>query len=156
MSRWILILIAVMASFIAPALAQAQPVRDQMETSRTNIELKRQAVLTANLPLTADEAKAFWPLYHEFRAAVARKYDRIIGLIADYVANADRMSDKQAEEMMAEFWTTQLDVIVLKQDFYPRFRKILPAKKAVRFFQLDNRLDAAVQSDAARQLPLVE
>jgi hypothetical protein len=113
-------------------------------------------VLTANLPLTAEESRAFWPLYHEYRAAVARKYDRVIALVADYVANGDKMSDKQAEEMLNEFWSTQLDALVLKQDYFPRFKQILPVKKAVRFFQLDNRLDAAVQSDASRQLPLVE
>lgn len=144
------------AASVALIAAQAQPVQDQLAAGRTNIELKRQAVLTANLPLTAQESQAFWPLYHEYRAAVARKYDRVIALVADYVANGEKMSDKQAEEMMNEFWTTQLDALVLKQDYFPKFKQILPVKKAVRFFQLDNRLDAAVQSDASRQLPLIE
>ena len=76
--------------------------------------------------------------------------------MADYVANGDKMSDKQAEELMNEFWTTQLDALVLKQDYFPKFKQVLPVKKAARFFQLDNRLDAAVQSDASRQMPLVE
>ena len=156
MPRWMIVCSLVVAALAAVVPAQAQTVQDQLAAGRTNIELKRQAVLTANLPLTAAESQAFWPLYHEYRAAVARKYDRVIALVADYIANADKMSDKQAEELMNEFWTTQLDAIVLKQDYFPRFKKILPVKKAVRFFQLDNRLDAAVQSDASRQLPLVE
>ncbi len=152
----LIILATLIAASVALIAAQAQPVQDQLAAGRTNIELKRQAVLTANLPLTAQESQAFWPLYHEYRAAVARKYDRVIALVADYVANGERMSDKQAEELMNEFWTTQLDALVLKQDYFPKFKQILPVKKAVRFFQLDNRLDAAVQSDASRQLPLVE
>ena len=156
MTRWMIAFVLAAAILGVPAPGQAQEVRDQLEAGRTNIELKRQAVISANLPLTAGESKVFWPLYHEYRAKVARKYDRVVGLIAEYVANADKMSDKQAEEMLEEFWTTQLDAIVLKQDYYPRFREILPAKKAVRFFQLDNRLDAAVQADASRQIPLVE
>jgi hypothetical protein len=156
MPRWMITITLAAAVLGVVVQGQAQPVRDQVEAGRTNIELKRQAVISANLILTAEESKGFWPLYHEYRAAVARKYDRMVGLIADYVANADQMSDKQAEEMMNEFWTTQLDTIVLKQDYYPRFRKILPVKKAVRFFQLDNRLDASVQADVSRQLPLVE
>lgn len=152
-----LLVVAFTLAFLAvPARPQDQPARDQLEAGRANVELKRQAVLTANLPLTAAESRAFWPLYHEYRAEAARKYDKVIGLIAGYVGNGDKMSDKEAEAMMAELWTTQLDVIVLKQEYYPRFRKILPAKKAVRFFQLDNRLDAAVQADAARQIPLAE
>ena len=147
---------ALLAASIALIAAQAQPVQDQMAAGRTNVELKRQAVVSANLPLTAQESQAFWPLYHEYRTAVARRYDRVIALVADYVANGDKMSDKQAEELMNEFWTTQLDALVLKQDYFPKFKQVLPVKKAVRFFQLDNRLDAAVQSDASRQMPLVE
>lgn len=146
----------IVAAFSVAAAAQAQPVQDQLAAGRTNIELKRQAVLTANLLLTAQESQAFWPLYHEYRAAVARKHDRVIALVADYAANGEKMSDKQAEELMNEFWSTQLDALVLKQDYFPKFKQILPVKKAVRFFQLDNRLDAAVQSDASRQLPLIE
>jgi hypothetical protein len=156
MPRWLIVCSLAVATLAALAAAQAQTVQDQLAAGRTNIELKRQAVLTANLPLTAGESQAFWPLYHEYRAAVARKYDRVIALVADYVTNADKMSDQQAEALMNEFWTTQLDTLVLKQDYFPRFKKILPVKKAVRFFQLDNRLDAAVQADASRQLPLVE
>jgi len=156
MFRWTWVIVLIAAVLPVAAAAQAQPVQDQLAAGRTNIELKRQAVLTANLPLTAEESRAFWPLYHEYRAAVARKYDRVIALVADYVANGEKMSDKQAEELMNEFWTTQLDALVLKQDYFPRFKQILPVKKAVRFFQLDNRLDAAVQTDASRQLPLIE
>ena len=156
MPRWMIVCSIAVTALAVAAPAQAQTVQDQLAAGRTNIELKRQAVLTANLPLTAGESQAFWPLYHEYRAAVARKYDRVIALVADYVANGEKMSDKQAEELMNEFWTTQLDALVLKQDYFPRFKQILPVKKAVRFFQLDNRLDAAVQSDASRQMPLVE
>jgi hypothetical protein len=147
---------ALLAASIALIAAQVQPVQDQMAAGRTNVELKRQAVVSANLPLTAQESQAFWPLYHEYRTAVARRYDRVIALVADYVANGEKMSDRQAEELMNEFWTTQLDALVLKQDYFPKFKQVLPVKKAVRFFQLDNRLDAAVQSDASRQMPLVE
>ena len=156
MVRWSVQLALILVLFGTLALPQAQTARDQLEAGRSSIELKRQAIITSNLPLTAAESRAFWPLYHEYRTAVARKYDRVIALVADYVANGEKMSDKQAEELMNEFWTTQLDALVLKQDYFPRFKQILPVKKAVRFFQLDNRLDAAVQTDASRQLPLVE
>ena len=67
---------ALLAASIALIAAQAQPFQDQMAAGRTNVELKRQAVVSANLPLTAQESQAFWPLYHEYRTAVARRYDR--------------------------------------------------------------------------------
>jgi hypothetical protein len=42
----------------------------------------------------------------------------------------------------------------VKGKFVSRFRKILPARKAMRFFQADNKLDAVVNAQLASIIPL--
>jgi hypothetical protein len=38
--------------------------------------------------------------------------------------------------------------------FVPRFQSVLPAKKVVRFFQVDNKLDKKIEAEPAMEIPL--
>ena len=42
----------------------------------------------------------------------------------------------------------------VKDKYVARFKKILPARKAMRFFQADNKLDAVLNAQLASIVPL--
>jgi hypothetical protein len=42
----------------------------------------------------------------------------------------------------------------LHRAFVGRMGKAIPARKLVRFFQIENKLDAVVRADISRQIPL--
>jgi hypothetical protein len=39
--------------------------------------------------------------------------------------------------------------------FLPKFRKVLPEKKVARYYQLENKINAVVEYELAKQIPLV-
>jgi hypothetical protein len=43
----------------------------------------------------------------------------------------------------------------VKSRYVPRFKKVMSARKVARFFQVDNKLDAAINADLVEQIPLV-
>ena len=137
---------------VGSALAQHE---GEIELSRKIIETERQAIIEANMGLTSDEAAAFWPLFREYRHAIAQVGDRSIELIKQYAQNWEDLSDEQGEAMLDEFMDIQKSELAIRRKFVPRFRKILPTKKVTRYFQLENKLDAIIDYDLAEQIPLV-
>ena len=42
----------------------------------------------------------------------------------------------------------------MKSTFVPRFGKVIPATQVARFFQIDNKLDAVINAELAKLIPL--
>src|SRR4029453_12269530 len=55
-----------------------------LELTRSSIQLRRQAIVTAVMDLTPKEAEAFWPLYREYRMGVAKGGDRASKVLAPH------------------------------------------------------------------------
>jgi hypothetical protein len=111
--------------------------------------------VAANLPLTEGEAKAFWPVYKEYRGEVERIGDRMAQLIVAYASNYETMNDTKADAFFKDSVAIERDRLAVREKFIPRVRATLPAQKAARFFQIENKLDAIVNLTLASEIPLV-
>ena len=78
-------------------------------------------------------------------------------MIQDYANayNANTLTNAQAKSMFGEWMSIEEAGLQLKKKFAPKFEAILPAKKVVRFYQIDNKLDAMINFELARVIPLV-
>ena len=95
--------------------------------------------------------------FEAYRGELAAVGDRTVAVIKSYAEafNADSMTDAKAEELMKEFFSIQEAELKLKKRRWKKFSKILPARKAARYYQLENKLDAIVAVDLAQQIPLI-
>ena len=137
------------------AMAQTADQWTQLQQLQADLKADRQAVVAANLPLTEGEAKAFWPVYKEYRGGAEKLGERVAGLITAYAANYTTMNDTKAEAFFNEMLAIDRDRLTLRQQYMPRVRAVLPAAKAARFFQIENKLDAIVNLAVASEIPLV-
>jgi len=127
-----------------------------MSMTRAQLEAERQSLVATNLPLTAAQSKAFWPLYREYKVAASAVGDRMAALILDYAEHYETMTDETAAAMLERWLKIQQDEVKLKADWAPRFRKILPPKLVVRFYQIENKLDTLVMLDMVDGIPLMK
>lgn len=142
-----------------PPGASAPPDADQdmtsdIELTRASIQLRRQAIVTAVMDLAPKEAEAFWPLYREYRLEMAKVGDRISKLLVQYAEQYDTLTDEQASKIMSEYLSVEKAKTGVKSKYVSRFQKILPARKVMRFFQADNKLDAVLNAQLASIVPL--
>jgi hypothetical protein len=135
--------------------AQAQ-VRSEIAMDRAQIQSDRQAIMAENLPLTEAEAKAFWPLYREYRGELQKLGDRMEDLVLGYAKSFDVLSDAQATFMLDDALAIERAQAKLKSEWVARFRKVLPTKTVTRMYQIDNKLDSILRYEAAEHVPLVE
>ena len=152
----VLVLLAVLA-VAATAVVQAQTA-SEIAVARGDLQANRKAIVAANLTLNDTEAAAFWPLYDEYRAEVAKIGDKSVQLITDYATaySAASLTDVQAMDLTKGYLEQQKATIELKQKYLSKFAKVVPGKTAARFFQIENKLDTVVAVGIADQIPLVE
>jgi hypothetical protein len=145
--------VAAGAVFSAPAAAQ---VRSEIELTRQQIQTERQALVTAVMQLTDEQAKAFWPVYREYRAELAPIGDRQVELIMGYADKYGSVDDDYAQKMLEEHLNIQQAKLEVLRKYVPRFLAVLPAVKVARFYQLENKLDAVVAFDLAASIPVLQ
>lgn len=137
------------------ASAQLPPEVDgAIRLTRAQIQADRQALVAANLELTAEERAAFWPLYLDYRAALERLGDRRVVLLLQFAESYETLTDSRASELLAESLELETERAKLRSRWMKRFQKILPGTKAVRFYQVENKLDLMIESEIASQVPL--
>ena len=44
----------------------------------------------------------------------------------------------------------------LEKSYYKKFKKILPAGKAAKFFQVENKIETMIDAQLALEIPLIE
>ena len=145
-----------------PALGQEQPkspeekaqVAEEMRLTREVISKERQALVTRAMDLTPGEMQRFWPLYREYRLAASKVGDRIVTLVNTYADNYQNLTDKDADKLLTEFVRIEEERARLKARYLPKFKKVLPPKKVVRFYQIENKLDTALLAEVGQAIPL--
>ena len=129
-------------------------ILDEIALTRTAIQARRQAIVTAAMDLTAPESQAFWPLYRDYRNDMAKVDDRLVDLIVAYAGNYDSLSNDMATKLLSDYLDIESTRLDIKTKYVPKFLGVLPATKVARFYQLDNKLDKKIQAELASEIPL--
>ena len=66
------------------------------------------------------------------------------------------MSDETAKRLLDEFVTIESLGVKLRKGYLPKFRQVLPEKKAVRYYQIENKIQAVLYYELAEEIPLVQ
>ena len=106
------------------------------------------------MQLTDSEAKDFWPLYREYRSAMDKISDERMKLLLDYAKLYPDIPDDQAKEMLDTYTSLEQRQVEQRTVYLKKFSKVLPAAKALRFAQVETRLDLLVHLNLAARVPL--
>ena len=149
-------LMAFAVAFPTPAWTQSQPA-DNMQILRDKIKADKKLLVAKNMELTESEAKAFWPVYEQYQKDLTAINRRILKLIEGYAADyqANTMTDEKAKKLTAEFVAIEKAEAGLQESYDPKLSKVLPAKKVARYFQIENKIRAALKYELAGEIPLV-
>jgi polyhydroxyalkanoate synthesis regulator phasin len=129
---------------------------DVLQQLRTDLRADRQAVVAAAMELTEAEGQAFWPVYREYQAEMAKVGDRMQKLIQEYAKVYESATPEQARGMVDEMIAIGKAELKVKETFVPKFRKVLPELKVARLLQVENKIDALVRFDLADAIPLIK
>ena len=136
--------IAVLILGLLPNILAAQSTSEQVELGRDVLQAEKKLMVSDYLQLTGEEAKGFWPVYDAYQKELRSLGDRMLKLIQDYKDHYTNLSDEKAQALLDEVMTIQEKRLQLKKDYLPKLRAIIPTKKVVRYYQLENKMEAVV------------
>lgn len=138
-----------------PVVAQEKPA-DNMEIVLEKIRADKKLLVAENLQLTETEAKGFWPVYGRYQDELFLLRARVVKLIKDYAEAYDQMTNDTAKKLLDEYMTIEALGLKLRQAYLPKFRAVLPEVKVVRYYQMENKIHAALAYEIGAKIPLVK
>lgn len=142
-----------------PATAGAQQptsvTEKDVELLRQDLRDQRKQIVALNLPLTADEATKFWPVFDQYRNDAMKLNDIRWAVIKDYAAQYNTMTDAQAQDLMKREGAIDQQLLALRMKYVPTFEKVISAKKTALFYQIDRRVDLLINLQLSSMIPMV-
>jgi hypothetical protein len=142
-------------AFAAAAAAQDPPASN-MEILRDKLKADKKLLVAENLGLTEGESKVFWPVYEEYQKELEAVNQRLGKTIQSYAQeyNAKTMTDEKAKTLMTEALAIEEAEVAMKKKYLDRLTGIVPATKAARYIQMENKIRAIIKFDLAASIPL--
>jgi Spy/CpxP family protein refolding chaperone len=125
-----------------------------MELLRKDVRSQKKQIIAENMGLTDAEAEKFWPVYDRYAAELSKIYDTKLALLNDYTENNSTMTGEQAENYVRKRGEVEQSIMQLRLKYMPEFRRVLSGRETALFYQLDWRLDLAIDVELA-QVPLI-
>ena len=163
MKKVVFSLIVLALAFMATnstALAQRESTTGvEVETDvmllRRDLRADKKQLIALNLSLTETEATKFWPVYDQYAAEMAKSNDEFYTLIKNYAANQKTLTDAEAATMIKRWADLQVELSQTRLKYIPLTEKVISARKAALFFQIDRRLYALMDLQVSSKLPLL-
>ncbi len=153
-AKTVVLMITVAVMFIVgPAQAQ---VRDETILTYEVLTKEWHDLIAGVLDLTEAEAEAFWPMYQEYAAVKGALWDERIDVIKLFLSGYDTMGPEVARGLLGASFEIDAKMVALERAFADRFDDVLPPAKVVRLFQAENKLEAMMSMEIAKDIPLAK
>ena len=156
-SKVTLVLVALVMVIVSVFTVAAQEKQsDNMQIVLEKVRADKKLLVAENMQLTEAEAKAFWPVYNQYQDELFLLRARTAKLIKDFADTYEKMSSETAKKLLDEFMTIEALGPKLRQAYLPKFRKVLPETKVARYYQIENKIQAALYYELAANIPLMK
>ena len=153
-------LIAALTVAIAvPVLALAQTgATTNMDILRQKVKADKKLVVAENLQLTDAEGAKFWPVYDAYQKELQQINERLKAVILAYAEAYKKgaVPDATAKKLIEDAAAVDDAEAALKRTSLPKILAVLPAAKAARYVQIENKIRAVIRYELAAGIPLVQ
>lgn len=152
-------IVVVLLLAVVPAFAQdGGDVGAKIREMQALVAKEFRQILREEMMLTDEESREFWPLYERYsaeRRVISEPY--LAGLI-EYVDRyySGDLSDAHAERLINTYFDVQQAILRKRHDYVKKFGEVMSGIKVMRFFQLENKVQAEVNAALAVTIPLAD
>jgi hypothetical protein len=152
----LLLAIALLLAFGAAPIRAGDADDASLEILRETLRSNRKALVAVNLELSDAEARAFWPVYDRYQQELGAVQDRLVQVIESYRASFGSTTDEQASQLVKDYLAVERDRAQVRQAFLAPISEALPGRKVMRFYQIENKIDAVLRYELAATIPVIE
>lgn len=155
----LVVLVLAMVAFAGASRAEDRSPQERADVFaqllREDVRAEKRKIIEDNMALTPTEAKAFWPVYDRFQAAMTKLGDQRVALIRDYLAVESTMDNRKAFALSERALDLEAQRLATIRKFLPQFQRAISARRAAKFFQIENQINRIIEVQIANQVPLV-
>ncbi len=139
-----------------PPTSESTGIEQDVQLLRSDIRSAKKQIIAENMKLTDAQAEKFWPVYDAYTQETTKLGDASYALVKKYAQDYGNMTDAQAGSLVDKMATLDVQTETLRQEWIPKFRKVLTGKQTALFFQLDRRVNLLLDLQFAANIPLVK
>jgi hypothetical protein len=138
------------------ALVAIKPLSDDdIKLIRQDIQGAKDDIIKDTMQLSEAEGTAFWPVYKEYAGGQRAIAEKRFAVILDYTKHVETLTDADASSLTQRMLQSEDEVQELRKKYFPKFEAALGAKRAAKFYQIDNRLTMILNVQLASEIPLI-
>ena len=143
--------------FAIPGMAQDKSTNN-LEIMHEKLKADKKLIVAKFMELTETEATKFWPVYEEYQKDLQKLNERLQSMLQSYATEyqSNSLSDDKAKKLLDQWIALDKDEASHRKTYAAKVLKVLPAKKAARYLQIENEARVLVKYDLAKTVPLVE
>jgi hypothetical protein len=126
------------------------------ELLRSDVRTQKIALITEVMGFTESEDAAFWPIYREYDAEMAKLGDERVALIGEYASNYSKLTDPIAEQLARKALDLEVRRQAAKAKCYERVKTALSPLSALRFLHVEQQLLLLIDLQISASLPIAE
>lgn len=140
------------------SLSSAQEPPADSQEAHNKLKADKRAIVEKYMTLTDAEAKNFWPVYEEYQQDLQQINQRLLNLLQSYATDYrnNSLTDEKAQALLDEWIAIDSDDAKRRAADVAKVMKVLPAKKAARYLQIENEYRILMRYDLATTVPLVQ
>ncbi|MFL6229194.1 MAG: hypothetical protein ACJ741_10475 [Pyrinomonadaceae bacterium] len=139
-----------------PPLHQGGYLNSYIALLKSDLKARKAGYISEGLRLSDQESVAFRPIYLSYEADVKRLDDARLQLTQEYADHYDKMTDAKAVELIEKRLALEAQRVETERTYFKRVAKVLPGKRAARFFQLEYRFRLMLDLKGVSEIPLIE
>jgi hypothetical protein len=153
--------LVVAATILLMALAAPLALAQDRAIDGTDLQAMRQAVkndkrayVESAMNLDAAEAKRFWPIYNAYQQTLDAGLRRRVVAMQGFMFRDAPVTNLAAKQYATEMLAIDEAEVKARRTMRSRVMRALPAIKAARYMQLEEKIRAVQDYDAAASVPL--
>ena len=142
--------------FVTPlGLAQDRAIDGtDLQALRQVVKNDKHAFVESVMNLTAAEAKRFWPIYDDYQQTLDKGLRRRVVAMQGFMFRDKPVTNLAAKQYATEMLAIDEAEVKARRSMRNRVMRALPAVKAARYMQLEEKIRAVQDYDAAAAVPL--
>jgi glutamyl-tRNA reductase len=128
---------------------------DDIEVVKGIVQAERKMVVAKNMNLIEAESEAFWAVYNDYQNDLRKVREQRTKALQELAEHFEHLSDEKAQELLRQFLDFQEQRVKMRKSYLKKFGKVLPPKKVVRYYQIENKIDTIIDYGLSRGVPLV-
>jgi hypothetical protein len=142
-----------LAALLLAASGFAQ-VRDETVLTYEVIRDERKSLVLDALDLTPDQRAALLPIFDTYLEEMAQIDNELVSLIKEFLAKYKSISDADAAVLLDKATSLSQKELDVRRKYLAKFGEVLPPRKTLRLWQVENKRDTIVDAQLVKDIPL--